>query len=72
MSRLPVLSGTELVSRLRRFGYDVDRQTGSHIILRRRDPPHKRLSIPNHRTLAKGALRVILRHAELHVEDMAD
>ncbi len=66
------MSGAELVSRLRRCGYEVDRQTGSHIILRHRDPPHKRLSIPNHRTLAKGTLRAILRHAKLRVEDIAD
>lgn len=58
MTRLPVLSGRKLVSLLRRFGYEVDRQTGSHIVLRNIAPPHRRLTIPNHRTIAKGTLRL--------------
>jgi len=70
VSRLPVLSGSKLVGRLKSHGYEVDHQTGSHIILRHRNPPHKRLSVPNHRTLAKGTLRAILRHAGLCVEDI--
>jgi len=72
VSRLPVVSGAELVRRLRRHGFEVDHQSGSHIILRHLDPPHKRLSVPNHRTLAKGTLRAILRHATLRVEDIVD
>ena len=36
MSRLPVGSGAEAVRAFRRLGYEVDQQTGSHIILRHR------------------------------------
>ncbi len=70
MTRLPVLSGRELVQRLRGFGYEVERQSGSHIILRHTDPPHRRLTVPNHKTIAKGTLRAILRHAGISVADL--
>ncbi|MCH7490625.1 MAG: type II toxin-antitoxin system HicA family toxin [Gemmatimonadetes bacterium] len=63
--------GAELVRRLRRFGYEVDRQTGSHIILRHADPPHRRITVPNHKTIAKGTLRTILRHAQISVEEIS-
>ena len=34
MSRLPVCSGADAVKALRKLNYEVDHQTGSHIILR--------------------------------------
>ena len=67
MSKLPVVSGRKTVSALGRIGYAVDHQTGSHIILRRTTYPHRRLSVPNHKELAKGTLRAIIREAGLTV-----
>lgn len=55
MSRLPVCSGADAVQVFRRMGYEVDHQTGSHIILRH--PSQRRLTVPNHRELARGTLR---------------
>ena len=72
MTRLPVLSGADLVRRLTRLGFEVDRQTGSHVILRQVEPPHRRLTIPNHKVLAKGTLRAIIRAARLTVGDIVD
>jgi len=43
--------------------------SGSHIIVRRADPPHRRLSVPNHKELAKGTLRALIREAGLTVEE---
>jgi len=34
MSKLPVSSGLDAVRAFRKVGYEVDHQTGSHIILR--------------------------------------
>jgi len=34
MSRLPVCSGMDAVQAFRRVGYELDHQTGSHLILR--------------------------------------
>lgn len=70
MSGLPVLSGRQLVKVLGKLGYAVDRQRGSHIILRHTKPPHRRLVVPDHDEIAKGTLRALLRDAGLTVEDL--
>jgi predicted RNA binding protein YcfA (HicA-like mRNA interferase family) len=69
--RLPVVSGAEAVRAFGKAGYEVDEQHGSHIILRRAEPPHRRLSIPNHKELAKGTLRALIREAGLTVDEFA-
>ena len=70
MSALPVLSGRQLAKALASLGYAFDRQRGSHIILRHAEPPHRRLVVPDHRELAKGTLRALLRDAGLTAEDL--
>lgn len=68
MSKLPQLSGQECVAILRRFGFRVVRQRGSHIVLRR-DDPFAQVIVPDHKELDRGTLRAIIRQAELSVED---
>jgi predicted RNA binding protein YcfA (HicA-like mRNA interferase family) len=63
MSRLPVCSGQDAVRGFQKLGYQLDHQTGSHIILRH--PQMRRLTVPNHRELAKGTLRALIREAGL-------
>jgi predicted RNA binding protein YcfA (HicA-like mRNA interferase family) len=63
--KLPVVSGSEAVKALERLGYEFDEQHGNHIILRHANPPHRRLSVPNHKELAKGTLRALIREAGL-------
>lgn len=70
MSQLPVCSGADAVKAFHRIGYGVDHQTGSHIILRH--PSQRRLTVPNHRELAKGTLRALIREAGLTKEQFAD
>jgi len=65
LTRLPVLSGKQLCKILEKMGYVVDHQTGSHLILRNQSPPYRRLTVPNHKEIAKGTLRAILRQAGL-------
>lgn len=69
MSKLPAVSGHEAVRAFERLGYVLDHQTGSHIILRHRAPPHRRLTAPAHGELAKGTLRSLIREAGLTVEE---
>jgi len=69
MSRLPVCSGAEAVKAFCRIGYEVDHQTGSHIILRH--PSGRRLTVPNHREIAKGTLRALIRGAGLTKEQFS-
>ena len=68
MSGLPVISGKELVSIIKKIGYEIDHQTGSHIILRNKQAPFRRLTIPNHKEIAKGTLREIIRESGLTLE----
>jgi predicted RNA binding protein YcfA (HicA-like mRNA interferase family) len=67
MSRLPVCSGQDAIHAFQKRGYAVDHQTGSHIILRH--PQMRRLTVPNHRELAKGTLRALIREAGLTREE---
>jgi predicted RNA binding protein YcfA (HicA-like mRNA interferase family) len=70
VSRLPVFSGRDLVKVLVKLGYAVDRQRGSHIILRHSRPPYRRLVVPDHDEIAKGTLRALLRDAGLTADDL--
>lgn len=70
MSRLPVCSGADEVKAFRQLGYEVDHQTGSHIILRHSS--QRRLTVPNYRELAKGTLRALIREAGLNKDQFAD
>ena len=68
MTRLPVVSGREAARAFAKLGYQEDRQTGSHLILRHQDPPHRRLTVPDHKDVAQGTLRSLIREAGLTVE----
>lgn len=69
MSRLPILSGREVVKALSKIGYELDRQRGSHIILRQIVQPHRRITVPDHDEIAKGTLRAIIREVGLTVDE---
>jgi predicted RNA binding protein YcfA (HicA-like mRNA interferase family) len=69
MSKLPVVSGRDAVKAFQKVGYEQDHQRGSHIILRHHHRPHRRLSVPDHKELAKGTLRSLIREAGLTVEE---
>jgi predicted RNA binding protein YcfA (HicA-like mRNA interferase family) len=70
MRRLPVLSGWELVRALEKAGFEVDRQKGSHIVLRQVSAPHRRVTVPDHREVAKGTLRAILKQAGISYDSL--
>ena len=68
MPRLPDLSGAETVRNLQRFGWQVSRQRGSHIIMTK-PGELATLSVPDHRSVAKGTLRGLIRTAGLTVAE---
>ncbi|MEX1139690.1 MAG: type II toxin-antitoxin system HicA family toxin [Bacteroidota bacterium] len=72
MTKLPVVSGKEAVKALAKIGYEFDHQKGSHIILRQNKSPHRRVTIPDHKEIAKGTLRAIIRETGLTVREFAD
>ena len=69
MPKLPLLSGIEVVKVFSKIGYELDHQTGSHLILRNKERPHRRLTIPNHKQIAKGTLRALIKQAGLTREE---
>jgi predicted RNA binding protein YcfA (HicA-like mRNA interferase family) len=71
MSKLPIISGQDCIKALKKAGFDVLRQRGSHIILRRIEP-FAELVVPNHQELDKGTLLAIIRQADLSVDDFIE
>lgn len=69
MSRLPQVSGSDVVQALQKLGFTVRRQQGSHIIMRR-DEPFSQTVVPNHKQIDRGTLRSILRQSEITAEEL--
>ena len=61
--------GKNICKILRKIGYCIDHQTDSHIILRNENPPYRRLTVTDHREIAKGTLKAILRQAGLSLDE---
>jgi predicted RNA binding protein YcfA (HicA-like mRNA interferase family) len=75
--RLPRdLSGTDLAHALRKLGYSVTRQTGSHLRLTTQEHGEHHLTIPLHTPLRIGTLSAILAdvatHFALNREELAE
>lgn len=60
------LSGAQLIKKLERLGYQVTRQTGSHIRLSCSAPTQHHITIPNHHPLRLGTLNSILGDIATH------
>ena len=67
-SRVPVLSGREVARVFERFGWQAVRQASSHIILVKAGEVVT-LSVPDHKEVAKGTLRSLIRSANLTVDE---
>jgi predicted RNA binding protein YcfA (HicA-like mRNA interferase family) len=65
----PVISGRRLVKALEAEGWEVVRQRGSHVRLRK-DGRRLALVVPLHRELKKGTVAGILRDAGLRPHDL--
>jgi len=64
-------SAKDVLKALRRLGYYVDHQRGSHIFLHNLEK-NKSVIIPNHKELKKGTLNNILKKAELTIEELKE
>jgi len=66
MPWLPQVSGRALVKLLHSLGYETVRQKGSHIRLRKTTTlGEHNLTVPDHKSLAKGTLNDILTRVSL-------
>lgn len=68
MAALPSVSGERAVRAFQKAGWIKDRQRGSHVILIK--PGHAAsLSVPQHREVAPGTLRALIRAAGMPVDE---
>jgi predicted RNA binding protein YcfA (HicA-like mRNA interferase family) len=68
MPAIPVLSGRKAVRAFQKPGWQVVRQRGSHIIMVK-EGEIVTLSIPDHKEIAKGTLRSLIRAAGITVDE---
>ena len=65
--RLPRdITGRDLARRLSRLGYEITRQTGSHIRLTTTREGQHHITVPDHSPLRTGTLAAILGDISLH------
>jgi len=66
--RLPRdLGGEDLAALLRQYGYEVTRQTGSHMRLTTLQGGEHHITIPRHSSLRVGTLNAILKDVAQHL-----
>ncbi len=68
MSKLPAISGKQCTKALEKIGFTVYRQRESHMTLVR-EVLESQVTVPNHKTIAKGTLRSIIRQVNLTVDE---
>ncbi|MBN2225346.1 MAG: type II toxin-antitoxin system HicA family toxin [Deltaproteobacteria bacterium] len=69
MTKLPILSGNDLISLLKKADFSVVRQKGSHVSLVKGE--HKAV-VPLHDELATGTLLAILKQFTLTRDDLLE
>jgi predicted RNA binding protein YcfA (HicA-like mRNA interferase family) len=71
MPPIPLLRPSEVIKTFEKFGWQVARQKGSHIILTKHGHIAT-LSIPNHPQVARGTLRSLIAKAGMTAEEFID
>lgn len=67
MTKIPILSGKQLVKTLQKAGFDVVRRKGSHVSLRKQS---YKTVVPLHKELAIGTLLAILKQCGLSKDEL--
>ena len=68
MPQVPVLRPRDVIKIFKKFGWDVTRSRGSHIILTK-EGHIATLSIPNHSEVARGTLRSLIEKSGLTIDE---
>ena len=71
MPAIPVLSGRKVLKAFESLGWQVARQKGSHIILIK-PGSIATLSVPDHKEVARGTLRSLIRASGLTVSEFLE
>jgi predicted RNA binding protein YcfA (HicA-like mRNA interferase family) len=68
------VSGPDLVKALRKLGYQIDRQRGSHIRVTTQEGGEHHEVVPNHKPIRPGTLSSLLKsvaaHHKMSVDDL--
>lgn len=73
MSKVPSLNYEQVINALKRDGWIVIRQKGSHIRLQKRIPDELlKIIVPAHRPIKRSTLSHILKQARLTVEQLKE
>lgn len=67
--KLPIVSGKKVVKALQKIGFEVDHQTGSHVIMRETKEPFRRVTVPNHKVIIPRTLLSIIKESGLTREE---
>ena len=68
--KLPVISGIDVIKRLKKVGFIATRQKGSHIRLEKYDGKKViKITVPLHSEMKKGTLNRIIKEAGLSLEE---
>ncbi len=68
--KAPVVSGKEVIKYLSKCGFEIVGRKGSHVRLKKVAEPRNLIAIvPDHKELAQGTLRSILRQAGITFEE---
>jgi len=70
-SSLPVLSGRDVLKAFEKAGGQKVRQRGSHMVLIK-NGSNVTLSVPDHREVARGTLRSLIRNSGMTVDEFID
>jgi len=68
MAKMPILRGREVAKIFESLGWEKSRQSGSHIILIKTGS-YVSLSIPDHKDVAAGTLRSLIKAAGVTNDD---
>ncbi len=71
MPSLPNLNGRQVVKVFEKAGWTMARQRGSHMVLVK-DGSFASLSVPDHKEVARGTLRSLIRSSGLTVDAFLD
>jgi len=67
------MSGRQLIKWLALFGFIAIRQKGSHIILKKKiDDGEIGTTVPDHKELAEGTIRGILKQAQISIDEFLE
>ena len=71
--KLPLISGIDVIKRLKKAGFIATRQKGSHVRLEKyHNGKTIKITVPLHKEMKKGTLNRIIKDAGLNLEEFLE